>query len=95
MAKQYGESTITKGELVIKVVVNKVDLPFFSIVSVRMLHSTAQEGAPISLYLQQILFKVLLKPIEEEVSQWNHSFCRTERERERERACCHHIQIRQ
>lgn len=52
--------------------------------SVRMLHSTAQEGAPISLspYLQQILFKVLLKPIKEEVSQWNHSFCRTERERE-------------
>lgn len=33
-------------------------------------------------YLQQILFKVLLKPIEEEVSQWN-----------REGACCLHIQI--
>lgn len=31
-------------------------------------------------YLQQILFKVLLKPIEEEVGQWNHSFYRTERE---------------
>lgn len=31
-------------------------------------------------YLQQILFKVLLNPIEEEVSQWNHSFCRTQRE---------------